>query len=162
MAAPKGNQFWKLRSRHGRDKIFATPDVLWKEACKYFTWVDNNPLIESVVQKRKISRDEEIIELVNCPKKRPYTLHALCLFLDVNTVYFNHFEADLAKKNDQISKDFNKVITRIRETIYSQKFEGAASGFFNANIISRDLGLQDNKKVDIQTEQPLFELPDKG
>ena len=29
MAAPKGNQFWMLRSKHGRDKLFATPEALW-------------------------------------------------------------------------------------------------------------------------------------
>lgn len=28
MAAPKGNQFWMLRSKHGRDKLFATPEAL--------------------------------------------------------------------------------------------------------------------------------------
>lgn len=27
MAAPKGNQFWMLRSKHGRDKLFATPEA---------------------------------------------------------------------------------------------------------------------------------------
>ena len=38
MAAPKGNQFWMLRSKHGRDKLFATPEALWEAACEYFQW----------------------------------------------------------------------------------------------------------------------------
>ena len=32
MAANLGNQFWKNRSKHGRDKLFATPDLLWQAA----------------------------------------------------------------------------------------------------------------------------------
>lgn len=28
MGAPKGNQFWKLRSKHGRDKLFSSPEIL--------------------------------------------------------------------------------------------------------------------------------------
>ena len=42
-AAPKGNQFWKLRSKHGRDKLFATPDLLWEAACEYFAYCDKHP-----------------------------------------------------------------------------------------------------------------------
>lgn len=35
MSAPKGNQFWKLRNRHGRSKRFASPEQLWEAACEY-------------------------------------------------------------------------------------------------------------------------------
>ena len=40
MGAPKNNQFWKLRSKHGRDKIFKTPKILWEAACDYFEWCE--------------------------------------------------------------------------------------------------------------------------
>lgn len=162
MAASKGNQFWKLRSKHGRDKLFSTPEAMWEAAVEYFEWCDDNPLMEAVVQKKKVSRDTEVIELVDCPKKRPYTMQGLCLYLNCNTVYFNNFEASLRGKEDHISKDFNETVTRIRETIYNQKFTGAASGFFNPNIIARDLGLVDKKQQDIKVEQPLFQLPEEG
>ena len=75
---------------------------------------------------------------------RALTLQGLCLYLDCNTVYFTHFEKDC-------SDDFNKVITRIREVIYKQKFEGAAAGFLNANIIARDLKLTDKTEIDHTT-----------
>jgi hypothetical protein len=45
---------------------------------------------------------------------------------------------------------FMEVITRIDKYIYNQKFEGAAAGFLNPNIIARDLGLAektDNKNI---------------
>lgn len=36
----------------------------------------------------------------------------------------------------------------VETTIYTQKFEGAAVGAFNSNIIARDLGLADKKEID--------------
>jgi len=132
MAAPVGNQFWKLRSKHGRDKLFETPDLLWEAAVEYFEWCDANPLIEIDFR----GKDSNKVEL---PKMRPYTIQGLCLYLDTNTQYFNQFEA-------ANHKDFSLILSRIRETIYNQKFSGAAAGFLNPNIIARDLGLVDKKE----------------
>jgi len=64
----------------------------------------------------------------------PFTLNSLCIFLGVNTDYFRTFKSQLSDGE----KDFNTVITHVREVIYTQKFEGAAVGAYNANIISRD------------------------
>ena len=136
-----GNEFWKLRSKHGRDKIFATPEILAEAAYEYFQWCDNNPLIE--VDYRG-SYPPVKVEL---PKMRAYTLHGLTCYLGVNTVYFNDFESGLKGKEDDISKDFSKVLTHIREVIYNQKFVGSAAGFLNPNIIARDLGLADKSQV---------------
>jgi hypothetical protein len=142
MGAPKGNKFWEQRSKHGRDKIFETPEIMWNAACEYFEYISNNPLTEEQIVKYK-----DYHEVVTLNKLRPFTLTGLCLYLDVNTVYFTQFENALKEKEDEISKDFSKVVTRIRETIYSQKFDGAAANLLNPNIIARDLGLMD--KTDI-------------
>lgn len=147
-----GNQFWKLRSKHGRDKLFATPDLLWEEACKYFEWCDDNPLQEMVLDKIRVNGMGDKLIKESMPKMRPYTMHGLCLYLDCNTAYFRQFKAELGDK----TKDFSTVITRIEEIIYNQKFEGAVAGFFNANIIARDLGLSDKSETKINVEQPLF------
>jgi hypothetical protein len=128
----KGNQFWKLRSKHGRDKIFATPEILWDSACEYFEWCDNNPWKE----KDWVGKDAIRVERET---QRPYTLTALCIYLGVNTQYFTDFK-------ETCSKDFSLVITRIEEIIKNMKYEGAVVGAFNANIISRDLGLIDKKE----------------
>lgn len=135
MAAPIGNQFWKLRSKHGRDRLFATPELLWEAACEYFEWCQENPLIE--VDFRGKDADE-----VKLPKMRAFTIHGLCRYLDVNVQYLNDFEKTC-------TKDFSVVITRIKEIIYDQKFTGAAAGFLNPNIIARDLGLKDASKQEI-------------
>lgn len=146
MAAPKGNKFWQLRSKHGRDKLFSSPDQLWQAACEYFEWCESNPLKEEQVMKIKVSRDEEEIRHVEVSKMRAFTMHGLCSYLGVNTVYFNHFETDIKDKKTEKAEGFRKVITCIREVIYNQKFTGAAAGFLNPNIIARDLGLIDKSE----------------
>jgi hypothetical protein len=145
MAAPEGNQFWKLRSKHGRDKIFSTPDLMWDAACEYFDWCEENPFIEcKPMVVASGGNMGSSIEMAEIPKKRPFTLHELCIYLDCSSSYFRAFKST-AK---EVDKDFLTVIEKIEEVIYSQKFSGAATGFFNANIIARDLGLADKKEID--------------
>lgn len=138
MAFEKGNQFWKLRSKHGRDKLFTTPELLWEAACEYFQWCDDNPL-----QEEKLFHYQGVISRDSSDKMRAYTLVGLCLYLNCNQKYFCNFE-----DNNKNSDDFSDIITRIRETIYKQKFEGAAADLLNANIIARDLGLSDKQEID--------------
>lgn len=137
MAAPAGNQFWKLRSTHGRDKLFASAELMWTAAEEYFEWCEANPLIEIDFK----GKDADRVEL---PKMRAITLHGLCRYLDCNTAYFRQFKASLPENE----KDFSTVITRIEEVIYDHKYTGAAAGFLNPNIIARDLGLTDKKELD--------------
>lgn len=132
MAAPVGNQFWKLRSKHGRDKLFSTPEALWEAACEYFDWCDANPLIEIDF------RGKDAVE-VKLPKMRAYTWEGLELYLDI------HRLRDY--KTNPTYKEFSPVIARITDIIYNQKFTGAAAGFLNPNIIARDLGLSDKKDL---------------
>ena len=141
MAAPIGNQFWKQRSKHGREKIFSNPEILWEEACKYFQWCDDNPLYE--IDFKGKDADE-----VRIPKMRAYTWEALELFLDISSL------RDYKTKEEY--KDFLQVIGRIEKIMYSQKFTGAAAGFLNANIIARDLGLRDKQDID---QKHTFQAP---
>lgn len=147
MAAPLGNQFWKLRSKHGRGTLFGSPDLMWEEACKYFNWCDAHPWWKNEAVKSGDSAGM----IIKVATARPYTMQGLCLYLNCNTVYFNHFEKVCEGRDDELSKDFCQVITRIRETIFQQKFEGAAVGAFNANLIARELGIaekQESRTVD--------------
>lgn len=149
MPAPKGNQFWKVRAKHGRSKIFSTPNQLWSAACQYFEWVEENPLKES-----KICSFQGVNAIEELPLMRAMTVKGLCIFLGVNSKYFNDFESslDLSLKS---GKDFSEVIMNIRETIDTQKFEGASAGLLNSNIIARDLGLTDKKELSGDLENPL-------
>lgn len=132
MAAPKGNHFWKLRSKHGRDKLFSSPDLLWEAATEYFQWCEENPLIEIDFRGKDATE-------VKMPKMRAFTWEGLELYLDIHSLR--------DYKTNPEYKEFSQVITRIEKIIYNQKFSGAAAGFLNPNIIARDLGLSDKKEV---------------
>lgn len=133
MAAPAGNKFWLLRSSHGRNPIFATPDDLWTAACEYFEWVDANPLYEDKVTSYAGVNTHEPIA-----KMRAMTISGLCLFLDIDQTTWK----DYGKKDG-----FSRIVTRAEEVIKSQKFAGAAADLLNANIIARDLGLTDKSEL---------------
>lgn len=133
MAAPKGNNFWQQRTKHGRDKLFESPEILLEAAMEYFKWCSDNPLIE--IDFKGKDADE-----VHIPKMRAFTWDGLELYLDVYSLR--------DYKTNPKYKDFSQVITRIEKIIYNQKFTGAAAGFLNPNIIARDLGLTDKKEVD--------------
>lgn len=152
MAAPKGNQFWKLRSKHGRDTLFATPDLMWEAACEYFDWCDNNPWITEKVKSKDSGKEIEA-----SPTQRPYTLSGLCLYLNCNQGYFYDFKKIC-------DKDFSDIVTRIEEIIETQQFEGATVGAYNANIVARKLGLTDKQetKSEVETKATITIIPMEG
>ncbi len=146
--APKGNQFWKLRSKHGRDKIFKTPEILLQAAYEYFEWCENNPI------KAEDNKGTKNINIVKF--KRPFTLKGFCIYCGASESWFKEYRKAIT------DKDFLSVIHIIEEIIYTQKFEGAAIGIYNANIIARDLGLSDQQKVDLSGKVNLsFDADDK-
>ena len=130
-----GNQFWNLRSKHGRDKLFSTPELLWEAACKYFKWCDDHPWI-----KTETTTKGEKVEVKETPTQRPYTLEGWCLYCGASKNWWIEFKA--AKHHG-----FLEITTRIDDIIYRQKFEGATVGTFNASIVARDFGLADNQNV---------------
>lgn len=134
MPAPAGNKFWLARTKHGRDKLFQTPEILWEACCEYFEWVEENPLWEI-----KPFAYQGLVTQESVPKMRPMTIGGLCLFLGITPTTWYEYKAN---------KDYTDIISQCETTIYQQKFAGAATDLFNANIISRDLGLMDKKEVD--------------
>ena len=136
MAAPANNQFWKLRSKHGRDKIFETPEMLWEAACEYFEACENNNLEETDFRGKDATE-------VTIPKMRAFTWAGLETFLDMS---------DEGLRNYKVKpeyKDFVGVITRIERIMYDQKFTGAAAGLLNPAIIARDLGLKEQTDMNL-------------
>ncbi len=130
-------KFWMRRSKHGRDKIFSTPEILWDAACEYFQWVDENPL-----QEEKLFAFQGVTTKDTINKIRAMTIDGLCLFLGVGKTTWKDY------KNREGYEDFSTVIEEIENVIRSQKFAGAAADLLNANIIARDLGLRDKSDID--------------
>ncbi|MBK5721409.1 DNA-packaging protein [Dysgonomonas sp. Marseille-P4677] len=148
MAAPKGNKFWKLRSKHGRDKLFASPELLLEAAYEYFEWCDKNPW-----QKNEAVKSGNMAgSIIKVPTQRPFSLSGLCNYLGCNQGYFYEFKTNC-------DKGFSDIITRIEELIEIQQFEGATVGAFNANIIARKLGLSDKQEITGKDGSPLNSPP---
>ena len=143
MAAPRGNQFWKMRSKHGRDKIFSNPDCLLEACEEYFEYQSK----QAWFKQEAIKGGEFTGQLVSIPTASPFSIEGLCIFLGVNTKYLNHFESKLDLKKE-LDKDFSNIITYVRDVIFTQKSEGAIVGAYNASIVSRQLGLVENKKIE--------------
>jgi hypothetical protein len=140
MAAPIGNRFWELRLKHGRDYEIETPEQLVENYLEYAEWCYNNPLIEIDY------RGKDAIP-VEVPRMRAQTKDGFALACGL--CGWKIIE-DYKER-----KGFSQVITRIEKYIYENKFGGAAAGMLNANIISRDLGLTDNSKIDATVNAPL-------
>jgi hypothetical protein len=126
-----GNQFWRVRSSHGRKPEFSSPEQLYAAAEEYFEWVEANPLMEA-----KAFAFQGVVTVASLPKMRAMTIDGLCLFLGISFDAWRLYRA---------RKDFIDVIANIETAIRTQKFTGAAADLLNANIISRDLGLSDKQ-----------------
>ena len=129
-----GNDLWTARSTAGPKPKFATADALWTACVEYFDWMRGRPLIEV-----KPFAYEGKITMADLPHQRAMTLASLCVFLDIGYSTWDEWRKE--------RPDLTEVITRVERIIFAQKFEGAAAGLFNANIIARDLGLADKKEL---------------
>lgn len=139
-----GNQFWKLRTQHGRKALFEDDAILlWNECVKFFEWCDENPKYKN----EAIKSGDRAGQIVQIPTERPYTLGELATFLGISKGYFWMVKKRCELKKDQKSNDFLEIITRVEEIIYTQKFVGAAVGAYNANLIARELGIVDKKDI---------------
>lgn len=147
MPAPKGNQFWKARSSHGRNPIFSSQEQLWNCCVEYFDWVEANPLYEDrLVTFQGIASHEPVA------KMRAMTINGLCIFLDIAPGTW----ADYRSK-----QDFSAIVGRVEHIIRDQKFTGAAADLLNSNIIARELGLADRTELSGKDGAPIEVITDE-
>lgn len=148
MAAPLGNQFWKMRSKHGRDRIFTEPNIMLEACYDYFRYQS-----EKMHNKKEAVKGGEFTgQIIDVPTITPFSFRLMCSYLHVHSLYFNEFEKALKPNESEIDKDFSNVITHVREIIEEQQFEGAAVGAFSTNLIARRLGMAD--KVNSEVSGP--------
>lgn len=133
-----GNQLWREAMDLGAPPKFKTPQELAKVASDYFEWVEENPLLSDEVYGAKEPTHFDM------KKMRAMTIQGLCIFARISLQTWHNYKAKSA---------FIEVCSRIESVIYNQKFEGAASGLLNPNIIARDLGLVDKKEVENKGEK---------
>lgn len=148
MPAPAGNKYWELRSTHGRERLFSSPNLLWQAACEYFEWCKANPWIKNDF----VSGGPNAGAKVQLETERPMSLSGLYIYLGCNKHYFNDFKAYIKDSTKKKDKDFSEIIARIEDIIETQQFEGAMVGAFHAGIVSRKLGLVDKQQSDINVQ----------
>lgn len=106
---------------------------MWEACCEYFEATD----LRKWTKKDWVGKDA--IE-VHRETETPYTLSGLYLFLDITAQGWKEYRS---------REGFSEITTRVEQIIYTQKFEGAVVGAFNANIIARDLGLKEASTVTV-------------
>ena len=124
-----GTNYWALRKSENDGQIaIYTPHELLDKFEQYSEYVNGNPLQEAVLlQKNGL--------LCDVPKMRAMSIKAFCLYIGIGHSTFLGYE----KRPGYVN-----ICAAIKDAIYCQKFEGAAAGLLNANLISRDLGLHDS------------------
>lgn len=130
-----GNQFWKARSSHGRNPIYTDHKTLADAIQQYFEHIHQNPLIE---YKPMIEQGQ--IGYAMVPKMQAMTITDCARYCGIDHDTWLRYKE---------KPDFSGVIKEAEEIIRDQKFKGAASGFFNSNIIARDLGLKEASDVNV-------------
>lgn len=136
MPAHKGNEYWKLREKHGQEKKL-TPEKLFLLAYDYVEHVNSTPV---EVEENKGTKHVNKVKL-----RRPYNWAAFEVFVFEKT---GLVKLEDYKKSEGSYKEFSDVIHIINNIFFSNKFEGAAIGIFKENIIARELGLKEKSEVD--------------
>jgi hypothetical protein len=134
MPAPEGNQFWKARSKHGRDRIIKDPETLVIAADEYFKWCIDNPIIE--IDYKSSGGGLVKVEIPHPRVFKKDEFARFCGCCDWRVIRDLH----------TVSEDFSRVVTHIEGVIADQKYTYATVGMFNPSIIARDLGLADKQE----------------
>lgn len=145
MAAPLGNQFYKLASNPGVKKMIPDAEEMWKLFECYKTWAKSNPkLVKDWVGK---DADEVYRE-----KEQPLTLEG---FEDWVADNGGPWELDQYFANREGRyEDFVSVCARIRRAVRSDQITGGLAGIYNASITQRLNNLvertENNNKVTLE------------
>jgi hypothetical protein len=132
-----GNRWWLHRSKHGRDKLFSSPELLWQAAVEYFEYTIHTPMGYKIDFKNTKNGLKEI----RIPYTPVLTMEGFCLYAGCSKDYFSTFTTTISK-TDPKRHDFLRVVEAIRKTIYNNKYSGAANGSLNASLIAYDLKLR--------------------
>lgn len=161
MPAPKGHPRW---GNPLKPKKYS-PERLWEGAKEYFEWCDNNPIM--VAEQSKLPQrltaamtatmkpamiKKFLTQLIDIPYKRPYTIEGMCLHLNISRETFDNYS------NIEGYETYFDICRAIRRIIDTQHFEGGMVGQFNANIVTRKLGLAEKHSSEINLNIPKVEV----
>lgn len=134
--APKGNQFWKLRSDMSEDGRKISVKDLTKKIEEYIHRCVNETLKE--VDFR--GKDAERVEL---PKMITMSIWGACVHIGISDSTWIEWRKD---------KKYTSIITRAETIFKAWNVEGASAGFLNSSIIARLEGLKDKQDITTNDE----------
>lgn len=145
----------------GRPRLIESPEQLLEHVLSYFRWLENNPH-----HSAQVSSYQGDAHIVDVPRKRVATIRGLCLHIGCSyDVWLDWRGARPGSKNQR--PDLQPVMHWAETAIYEDKYNGAASGLLNANLIMRDLGLAERSEVSGPNGGPQetviqYQLPSNG
>ena len=128
----KGAQVWKLRSKHGRDKIFKTPQDLQEAFYEFLAMMETQKYQGAPL---------------------PLTIERMLTFLGIT-------KGTLYQYRNR--SEYSDVIEYIENTIFSYNFELASLGVYNSTLMARYLNIVEKKELKIESNsEKLEELTDE-
>jgi hypothetical protein len=182
MAAPSGNQYWKLRDKHGRDKVFSSPEEMAHAFEEYIEFTKNRTDFNKVRVKKNVikpqnedcdllSQDEiEVITKTVGVEEHtveespvPLSVGGFCLHVGASSAFLKNFvlrindEKEGLDPNDDKEKveeieDFLAVIEVIKEVCLYDQLNGAMTGAYKENIVARINNITDGLDNNIVTK----------
>lgn len=147
-------ELWEIAKGPGQPPCFKSPQEMFSRACEYFKWCGEHFVLEDKIFKIKVA-DADALEHDFICHKRPMTQAGLCTFLNICVSTWHNYKKD---------PEYLEVTSMIESIIFENKFTGASTGQFNANIIARDLGLTDRQeiKMDNASVTPWDDISSEG
>jgi hypothetical protein len=121
----------------GLHKNIETPEEFLRLFYQFREWHQDQKVLT-----HQLSKSGDVVDIKHTP---PLTWAAFDSWLFEKQIITD--TEDYRQNTDDRYADFKGVVRAINKIMFSQKFEGAAVGAYNANIIARDLGLRDAKDV---------------
>jgi hypothetical protein len=131
-----GKMFDKAVKRLGAPRRYETAEALAADISEYFRDIEDDSLEEEV-----LFHSNGVVTKEKKKLPRAMTLGTLWLHLGIDRTTWADW------RNNR--PDLATVITQTEQAIREQKFEGAAAGLFNPNIIARDIGLREMTSTEL-------------
>lgn len=164
-------QIWKY-SKFNPTKGLLRPktgESLYNLAKEYLEFIDSENLM--IQEKRKEYEESQEFDLFGDTntstkkeveqmfKLRPYLLEGFCAYAGVSRAYMADLKYKSKKELEKAIKDNDKreeerarimldTIEWFTNVVYTQKYEGGASGAFSAAMVMRDIGLHERAHID--------------
>lgn len=121
------------------------PKELAEKFIEYIEWAKNHPIVTTDSEEgQKAGKFTEVV--ITRMKPRLISIEGFLVYIGKTKRWWGELD------NGRLSAQFSALKQCVREYCESYQTEMASTGLFNANIISRLLGLADKQELDVNAE----------